>query len=186
MDINSLESKEAFISVFKSNIKRPGAENLLRYMEESGFFEDPASTKYHLATKGGLCKHSLNVYARLLLLSASENSNYPNFQMAKSLSLESVAIVALLHDLCKAGTYGKRDGKYYSADPFPYGHGEKSVYLIQKYMQLTDEEAMAIRYHMGSWNEGDKANAGKVFEKYPLAFLLHVADEFATFMDESK
>lgn len=185
MDIN--KTKEAFVWAFKANIKRPGADALLKYMAESGFFTDPASTKYHLAYEGGLCEHSLNVYHRLLDLCEHEKASSKNTGGNFSFSYESVAIVALLHDLCKMGTYeAGYGGRYFSNDTFPFGHGEKSVYLIQKYMQLTDEEAMAIRYHMGSWNEGDKANAGKVFEKYPLAFLLHVADEFATFMDESK
>ena len=70
-------------------------------------------------------------------------------------------------------------------EKFVFGHGEKSVYLITKYMELTDEEAQAIRFHMSSWVENDKAMAGKVFATNKLAWLLHVADEMATYWDES-
>lgn len=205
--------KEEFIAAFKAVIKRKGADELLDWLCSTSFFEDPASTKYHLNRPGGLCEHSIHVYYRLAELCEQEirrNEDHEQF------SDESIAIVGLLHDLCKIGCYAieqknvktydpqkvaaadqyarKHDAAgdfiwetvqaYRFADPLPYGHGEKSVFLIQKYMTLTDAEALAIRYHMGSWIEGEKTNASKVFESNTLAFLVHTADEMATYLDE--
>ncbi len=109
-----------------------------------------------------------------------------------------MAIVALLHDLCKIGCYkpGFRNVKndatgqwekvptFTFDDPLPYGHGEKSVYIISGFLRLTREEAMAIRWHMGFSGNEDKGLVGRAFEKYPLAFALSVADMEANyFMD---
>lgn len=71
-------------------------------------------------------------------------------------------------------------------DMFPYGHGEKSVYLISVFMRLKTPEAMAIRWHMGAWNGSEKRNAGNAFSLYPLALQVHIADMEATFIDESE
>lgn len=205
--------KDEFLAIYNALIVRPGADELLSYLEVSGFFEDPASAKHHLNKQGGLCEHSLNVYRRLKWLCDMEEIQNPKFLRPSD---ESIAIVGLLHDLCKAGTYKKEPKNqktydpekvsaaqkyqikhdsngdfiwetvmgYSNDDPFPYGHGEKSVHIIRGFMQLSREEAFAIRFHMGSWNDGEKQNAGKVFEMYELALLTHMADEFATFVDE--
>lgn len=207
--------KGEFIELFNQNITRPGAEGLLGWLEKSGFFADPASAKHHLAVEGGLCRHSITVYRRLKWLCEMEALYNPEFQMP---SEETIAIIALLHDVCKVGTYvkepknqktydpekvaaampreRKRDSlgefiwesvlQYKNEDKMPYGHGEKSVYIISGFMSLTREEAFAIRFHMGSWNEGEKQNAGKAFETYELALLTHMADEFATFVEEKE
>lgn len=172
---------DEFITTYRTHIHRDGAEGFLqRLCIESNFITDPASTKYHLAYPGGLVEHSLNVFHRLKWLCSADPLS------SKSPSDESIAIVGLLHDVCKADTYYVEDKIYKKKDLFPFGHGEKSVYKILQWMTLTDEEAMAIRYHMGSWNEWEKNDAGEVFKQYPLAFLLHVADEWATFIDEEK
>lgn len=207
--------KDEFLYIYNALIVRPGADKLLEWLEKSSFFDDPASAKHHLAIKGGLCRHSLNVYKRLKWLCEMEAIQNPNFQMPSD---ETIAIVALLHDLCKVGTYimepknqktydldkvaaapryqVKNDSlgdfiwetvlQYQNNDTMPFGHGEKSVYIIQNFMRLTREEAFAIRYHMGSWNEGEKQNAGASFELYELALLTHMADEFATFVEEKE
>ena len=109
-------------------------------------------------------------------------------------SAESVAICALLHDLCKMNFYkvDYRNAKndrgewekvpYYTVDDrLPYGHGEKSVYIISGYMRLSREEAFAIRYHMGFSGVEDKNSIGKAFEMFPLAFALSVADMEASY-----
>ena len=205
--------KDRFIEIFKSCIDRDGADELLAYLEKSSFFDDPASAKHHLDIRGGLCQHSVHVFERLLWLCEAEAERNIDFEMPSD---ETIAIVGLLHDLCKTGTYiqepknqktydpekvaaagyaqKKHDSHgdfvwetilaYKNDDKMPYGHGEKSVYIISSFMRLTREEAFAIRYHMGSWNDGEKNNASKAFEMYPLAFLVHVADEWATFVDE--
>jgi hypothetical protein len=113
-------------------------------------------------------------------------------------SEETIAIVSLLHDLCKTNVYkpGFRNvkneqGKWEQVptfefdDKLPYGHGEKSVYMITPFMKLTREEAFAIRYHMGFSNVDDQRNVGKAFEMFPLAFALSTADMEATYYLES-
>ena len=205
-----------FETTFKVHIKREGAEDLWNFLKnESNFLKDPASSKYHLDVPEGLIIHSLNVYKRLKWLCNQEAEHNPDFERPSD---ESIAIVGLLHDLCKADTYqqevknfknydkdaikasgsiiAKQDShgqfiwdtrlSYYKDDKLPYGHGEKSVYMISKYMKLTDEEAFAIRYHMGSWNYDEKDQASKTFKMNEFAFLAHVADEWATFVDEAK
>ena len=176
-------SKETFTTLYKANITRPGSAELLAYLEKSDFFTAPASTRYHSAYEGGLCQHSLNVYNQL--------------RDATGLNTETISICGLLHDLCKTGFYtvstrnvkndvtGQWEKKPYYAveDKLPYGHGEKSVFMIERYMRLTIEEAMAIRFHMGEYTD---QNTGKAFEKYPLALFLHQADERATFLDEKE
>ena len=190
------KAREEFIGIFNSCIKRDGAKQLLDYLLSSGcdFFTAPASTKYHLAVEGGLLLHSLNVYHCLKDYLARERVKD---EYGLSYSDESIAIVALLHDLCKTNFYkiGFRNVKddngvwqkvptYEINDTLPYGHGEKSVYIISGYMKLSREEAFAIRYHMGFSGGDDERNVGKAFEMFPLAVALSFADMEATFFME--
>lgn len=187
------ELKNEFIEIYKTNIRRDGSEKLLEYMlsDKSDFFTAPASTRFHGSHEGGLLEHSLNVYRCL--------TDYLSRPRAKEVykmdySAESVAICALLHDLCKMNFYkvAQRNSKndrgewekvpYYTVDDrLPYGHGEKSVYIISGYMRLNREEAFAIRYHMGFSGIEDKNSIGKAFEMFPLAFALSVADMEASY-----
>ena len=189
--------KEKFIEIYKKNIKREGADKLLEYLESpsSDFFTAPASAKFHLSREGGLAEHSINVYEAL--------KGYLDSPRAKeaygfSYSDESIAIVSLLHDLCKINVYKKgfrnvkdERGAWQRIDTFeyddklPYGHGEKSVYIITGYMKLTREEAFAIRYHMGYSSTEDARNVSAAFEMFPLAFALSTADSEATYYVES-
>lgn len=192
-----MTSKEEFIAIYKEKIKRPGAEALLDYLEnKSDFFTAPASARYHSSYEGGLCDHSLNVYDCLVDYLARKRVQ-ETYEL--NYSEESIAIVALLHDLCKVGCYKvtsrnvkQPDGswrqvpQYQFDDPLPYGHGEKSVYIISGYMRLTREEAFAIRYHMGFSAQGDTRDVGKAFEMFPLAFALHIADSEATYFMENQ
>lgn len=191
-----MNAKERFIEIYRANIKREGAENLLEYLLSSDFFTAPASARFHSSYEGGLVEHSLNVYDCLV--------SYLNTDRAKetfgfSYSNESIAIVSLLHDLCKIGVYKKgfrnvkdEKGAWQRVDTFeyddrlPYGHGEKSVYIISGYMRLTREEAFAIRYHMGYSSTEDARNVSLAFEMFPLAFALSTADSEATYFIESK
>ena len=190
-----MNGKERFIEIYKEKIKREGSDKLLEYLiNQSDFFTCPASARYHGAYEGGLCDHSLNVYDCLC--------EFLDSPAAKKIGLryseESVALVSLLHDLCKAGCYKvssrnvKEDGvwksvPYYEfSDPLPYGHGEKSVYILSGFLRLTREEAFAIRYHMGFSGIEDKRDIGTVFETYPLAFALSHADMMATYFLEKE
>ena len=182
-----MDNKERFIDIYNTIIKREGADKLLDYLlsKSSDFFVAPASARYHCAFEGGLLEHSLNVYDCL--------KDYLQRQRTKAIyhisyDDESIAIAALLHDACKINCYKKgtrnvkdEKGVWQSVptfdyeDALPYGHGEKSVYIITGFMKLTRDEAFAIRYHMGFSGTEDKRNIGDAFEQYPLAFALSTA-----------
>ncbi len=190
--------KDEFIEIYQKNIKREGADRLLAHLQSpaSDFFTAPASTRFHGSYEGGLAEHSINVYECLC--------DYLARDRVKELygieaSDETVAIVALLHDLCKMNFYkpGFRNVKdengvwqkiptYEIDDKLPYGHGEKSVYMISGFMRLTREEAFAIRYHMGFSGNEPAGNVGSAFEMFPLAFALSTADMEATYFLEGK
>ena len=187
--------RQEFITIYKQNITREGSDKLLDYICQSDFFLAPASARYHSSYDGGLAQHSINVYHCL--------KDYMSRQRVKdtyklNASDETIAIVSLLHDLCKIGCYkaGVRNVKengawkqvptYNFEDPMPYGHGEKSVYIINGYMRLSREEAFAIRYHMG-FSGAEEANmVGKGFAMFPLAFALSTADMEATYFLEGE
>ena len=190
------ENKERFLGLFRAKIRREGAEKLLAWLEnESDFFVAPASTRYHGNYPGGLLEHSLNVYDCLVDYLARPRVRE---QYGLAYNEESVAIVALFHDLCKVNFYkpGKRNVKengvwrevesYTIEDTFPYGHGEKSVYMVQAFMQLKREEALAIRWHMGFSGQEDSSYVGQGFAAAPLAVALSVADEEAAFFMEKQ
>lgn len=191
-----MTDKELFLDIYTKNITREGADKLLEFLEKkSDFFTAPASTRYHNAYEGGLLRHSLNVYECLVQYLARERVK-DTYKL--NVSDETAAVVALLHDVCKVNFYtvSYRNAKneqtgqwekvpYYSInDTLPYGHGEKSVYMVSGFMRLSREEAMAIRWHMGFSGIEDKNTIGKALEKYPLAFALSVADMEASYFLE--
>lgn len=187
------ELKERFLSVYNNAVHRDGSDMLLRWLEDSDFFVAPASTKFHGCHEGGLLQHSLNVYDCLKrgLANAGLQNSYPE---------ETVAVVSLLHDICKVNFYKKgfrnvkdeETGQWYKKEAyeidekFPCGeHADKSVILIQNFMHLEPEEILAIRAHMGGWDtavKGGNAFIGKIFERSKLAVLLHLADMEATYL----
>lgn len=190
------EKKEAFLSIYREKITRPGSDKLLEWLlsDKSDFFTAPASTRYHGSYEGGLLEHSLNVYNCLKdYLTRSRTREIYKMDYEE----ETVAVAALLHDICKVNFYkvDYRNAKnekgvwekvpYYAVDDqLPYGHGEKSVYIISGFMRLTREEAFAIRYHMGFSGIEDKNVVGRVFEQFPLAFALCTADMEASYFLE--
>ncbi len=183
--------KEEFIQIYTEKIHRENSRALLEWLEKTDFFTAPASTKFHCACLGGLVQHSVNVYHTLMerhFDPASDNE-------------ESFALCALLHDICKAqfykesfrnvkneetGTWEKKSF-YQVEDSFPYGHGEKSVFLIERFVRLKTSEAMAIRWHMGGFDDSVRGGSfalSQAFEKYPLAVKLHLADLESTYLRE--
>lgn len=182
--------KEKFISLYKEHIQRSEADDLLNMLLESDFFQAPASTVYHLSEPGGLCQHSVNVYEQLCKIA--------ELYQVKA-SAESLAIVSLLHDVCKIGCYKveMRNRKNASGqwEQYPHyvfkedlsfgGHGSKSVFVIGKYITLTDEEAVAINCHMSVFDKpANDWSIAHAFKQYPLALLLSWADQAATFITE--
>lgn len=183
--------KDKFIEIYKSEINREGADELLNWMCTTDFFTAPASTKYHCACAEGLVRHSLSVYEVMMRKHFNELED----------SKESFAVCALLHDLCKAEFYkvstrnvkNEKTGAwekqpYYSIeDSFPYGHGEKSVFLIERFMRLKTSEAIAIRWHMGGFDDavkGGNFSSGIAYDKYPIAIKLHLSDLESTYLCE--
>ena len=194
-DLNEL--KKEFTEIYTSNITREGSKELLEYLNKSDFFTAPASTQFHSAYEGGLAEHSINVYKRFKKSIMNEYGE--DYQ--KRISDESITICGLLHDLCKVDTFKiemrnkKVDGNweqvpYYTVeDGLPYGHGEKSVYIISGFMRLTREEAMIINWHMGGFDarvRGGAYGLSDAYYKYPTAVLFHTCDMIATYLDETK
>ena len=194
--MNWEDYKEQFLEIVYENIDREGCEALIEWLEKSDFFTAPASMRRHNVFEGGLCLHSINVYKRLLKLVQNEYGQ----DWEKHISAESVAIIGLFHDICKVDSYKndvknvKRDGvwvqePYYKMEEsLPYGHGEKSVYILSAFMKLTREEALAINWHMGEYDArvkgGNTYNIQAVYTKYPNCFLSHVADLMTTYLDD--
>ncbi|OUN06149.1 hydrolase [Flavonifractor sp. An92] len=192
-----MSAQGEFIELYQAHIHREGADALLDYLKnKSDFFTAPASARFHGSYAGGLCDHSVNVYHCL--------KDYLERERVQELygleySEESIALVSLLHDVCKIGCYKQStrnvkgpDGKWQSVPTFfyednlPYGHGEKSVYILSGFLRLTREEAMAIRWHMGFSGDEDKRLVGQALQQYPLAFALSVADMEATYFLEGE
>lgn len=189
--------QETFLQIFDEQIRREGAAELRAYLLRSDFFRAPASTRYHCAYEGGLCEHSVNTYRRLL----KNVQNEYGAEWEQKFSHETVAICGLLHDLCKIDFYKqdfrnvKENGEWVKKPYFareellPYGHGEKSVYIVNGFLRLTREEAVAINWHMGGFDSRVRGGDGSVSEafcKFPLALLLHVSDLEATYIDEKR
>lgn len=205
--VDLFERKRIVYRCFPETYPPSRCNVLAELAADYGFFEAPASTKYHGNFAGGLVLHSLHVFYRMSQncvyefgRDCGEGIPFPPDRM------ESIAIAALLHDICKAefykidyknqkvyseqgrqfdkrGAYSWESVPFYTVDEkFPFGHGEKSVFLINEHMRLTRDEALAIRFHMGDFTD---RNTGKAYEMCPLALQLHIADLQATYLDES-
>lgn len=211
---NQMENKELFENISRLAIKRNGIEGLLSMLSISDFYDSPASTKYHLSIYGGLCQHSLDVYYAMVnnMPHKIYNKDFMDKYSLESRAIVSLFHDICKVNVYKPTT---RNVKTYDFDPslyskyqikhdnmgdfvwvteqtftfddeFPLGHGEKSLYLIGKYIDLTEDEAMAIRYHMGAFRNEDINSLNKVYAKYPLALALHIADMFATYVIEEE
>ncbi len=188
------EKREELEGLFEElllSTDRDGADTLLEWLrEETDFFTAPASTAGHCSYDGGLLVHSINVYKLL-------NNFNKNIKCERE---DSIVVAGLLHDVCKVNFYtkgvrnvktpGKREWTeqevYQIEDMLPMGHGEKSVYLLMRHIRLTDEEALAIRWHMGGYDDAARSYIGgmtqsRAFQTYPLAPALAIADMYATY-----
>ena len=190
------ELKEQFDELLRST-KREGIEELILWLEnETDFYTAPASASNHGAFEGGLLMHSVAVYKYL------QNFIKP---VKDSVASESIIISALLHDICKVNFYAKRirnvkkpgekkweeEESFIIDDQFPLGHGEKSMFLANKFIKLTDDEALAIRWHMGGFDDAARQYAGgrtlsNAFDKSKLTVALAVADMYVAQIIESQ
>ena len=183
-----MTAKEEFLEIFRTHITRKGSEELLDWILHTDFFDAPASTRYHCSCEHGLVMHSVSVFNTMMEKHYDEEQD----------NIESFAICGLLHDLCKAQFYktSTRNVKndqtgqwekvpFYSIDDrFRYGHGEKSVFLIERKMRLKLDEAMAIRWHMGEFGDKNSNTISQAYNMFPLAVKLHLADLESTFLRE--
>ena len=192
--MQNIDLKAKFITICREKVNRDGLDSLLDWLEnESDFFVAPASTRFHGNHKYGLLEHSLNVYYALNELV----KQFPHLNISE----ETIAVAALFHDLCKANYYvvstknvkdettgvWHKEPFYKTDDQYPVGHGEKSVIILMKHMQLTDDEIYAIRWHMGGFDsavKGGDFGSGKAYEICPFAVLLHLADMIASYLME--
>lgn len=160
-----MTDKERFIEIFKTNIKRKGADKLLDYIcnLQIDFFAAHVSTDYNNNCYGELVKHSLNLYDCLVdfLRNPTVREKY-----GIDPSDETVAVVALLHDLCKVNFY-RNDIKDATHD--------RGVYVITRFMRLTREEAFAIQYDIEY--SGKTPDVSEIFAEFPLAYALSCADK---------
>lgn len=190
MSVDITAQQERFITLCREKIRRPGLDDLLSWLTDPkrcDFFTAPASTRYHGAYEGGLCEHSLDVWDYAQKFASACDCEIPE---------ESLLIASLFHDLCKVNFYGieyrnqKVDGEWQKVpvytvnEKFAYGgHGSKSVFLTERFMRLEVSEAVAINCHMGYSEGGDSIrDVSKAYENCPLAWIIHVADEAATFL----
>ena len=191
------EKKERFIELLCST-RRQGVEEVIAYLEESGFFIAPASTGHHLSYEGGLMEHSMNVYDMAIAMRGPIVAMKP--EMEEKMTKENIIIAALLHDVCKANIYKKtkkwdfgKDGTPEQKEKYttnysemPVGHGEKSVIILLGLgLKLTLDEMVAIRWHMGAWDLAfqsyeAKSNINEAGNRHPLLALIQSADNMAT------
>ena len=183
--------QEEFEEIFRSKVTREGSAAFLEWLSKTDFFTAPASTKFHCACPCGLVQHSVSVYRTMV----------ERYFDPETDSEESFAICGLLHDVCKAQSYkeGTRNVKneqtgawekkpyYMIEDSFPYAHGEKSVFLIERFLRLKTSEAIAIRWHMGGFDDAARGGSfaiSQAYDRYPLAVKLHLADLESTYLRE--
>lgn len=209
--IDLAKNKAEFEEIARKYIKRDGLEKVLAWLEQSDFYSAPASTQYHLSVEGGLCQHSLNVFHSMVELcnkywdkEESDDNIYngDSLEQDGAFSMENIAIVALFHDICKANCYVrdfknvKVNGKweqqeYWKWDEqFVYGHGSKSVYILQQYMRLYIDEAQAIRFHMGGredpLSQQYERQYATVYDNSKFAVMLYLADNWSCFLVENE
>lgn len=195
MEIRMEDNRQRFLALLtECAADRRGVGQFMDWLASTDFYTAPASTRFHLSEPGGLCLHSLHVHDRMVQIAGLLPDPSPK-------ALLSARLVALLHDVCKANFYAveMRNRKnpdtgrweqypfYIVDDKYPFGHGEKSVFLVDRFLRLTPDEALAIRWHMGGFDDASRGGsyaAGTAFDACPMALLLHMADMLASHIDE--
>ena len=195
-ELNIQKNKEEFISLLNST-ERQGMDDVIKDLEELGFFEAPASAGHHLNVAGGLVEHSLNTCKAALAVYEGMQKIEPYLE--REIKRESIIIASLLHDVCKSdiykrsvkrrktnlGTWEDSEGYKLTYKNFPMGHGEKSlVMLLCSGLELYDDEMLAIRWHMGAWGINmnsyeEQRNYDAARTLYPLVSIIQTADGLA-------
>lgn len=168
------EKAMARVNEFETLIGNKISNDFKWWLSNNGFFEAPASSKYHGSYEGGLFDHSYTVTNALLEL--TENNR---LKWERPLS---PYIVGMFHDLCKIDLYvpAHGGGWEHNNNLLLNGHGEKSIILLQRFVDLTKEEMLCIRWHMGAYDDKENWNMlGKAIEKYPNVLWTHTADMIA-------
>lgn len=173
MNKNDSSNKTTIENAYKFTLKsteRKGILDLIKYLDENGFFKAPASTKHHQNWEGGLVQHSYSVYLNLSDL---------NKRLKLGFSQDSIIISALLHDICKYDCYIIHDDKTitWNKDAKP-GHALKSIEIAEKFIELKEEEKEAIMYHMGAYEQKEYTwnDLSIAYKKNSLSYYIHVAD----------
>ena len=174
-------------------IHRPGIKELLDWLATTDFYSAPCSGRYHGSYSGALVEHSLNVYTQFWNIAPRYGYDATNPTL-----LEESAIVCLFHDLCKVNFYepylrnvkNPETGIWEQVEEYRAkgsttlaSHGACSCYRVMQFLKLTETEFAAILHHMGAWDKSQYSNPGEVYTNNKLAWLLHVADEAATYIE---
>lgn len=189
-------SKQFFITTLKK-VNRDGIDELVDVLTKDGFFESPASTKFHGNYDGGLLDHSVNVYKEAMYIYKAQCKLNPSIM--ESVTEDNIIVSSLLHDVCKCGLYKKiwkwrkdKDNKWEQYEAYehdrsglPIGHGEKSViYLLLNKFELKENEILAIRWHMSAFDLSDysdsKFGLHEAGDKTPLVSIIQCADMLAS------
>ena len=196
MKVDIKANKEEFLELLRST-KRDGIEDVITDLEELGFFTAPASAGHHLNVEGGLVLHSINTCKAALAIWEGMKPLEPS--LATEVKRDSIIIASLLHDVCKSDIYKRSvkkrknalghwedcEGYKVSYKDFPMGHGEKSVILLLcSGLDLSDDEMLAIRWHMGAWGINmnsyeDERCYDTARALYPLVSIIQTADGLA-------
>lgn len=186
-------SKFIFETEALTAIHRPGIKELLDWLATTDFYSAPCSGRYHGSYSGALVEHSLNVYTQFWNIAPRYGYDATNTTL-----LEESAIVCLFHDLCKVNFYepyirnvkNPDTGIWEQVEEYRAkgsttlaSHGACSCYRVMQFIKLTETEFAAILHHMGAWDKSQYSNPGEVYANNKLAWLLHVADEAATYIE---
>ena len=199
-DTEIIDLSAQFQQIAKDSISRKGINELLQWLDTTDFYVAPASTRYHGSEAGGLLKHSLSVHQWAYDIMDGISYSSERLFEALDFNLESLALVTLFHDVCKVGAYklsmrnvkNEQTGEWERVPYYTYtngdkfgAHGAKSVFILSQFIKLTEAEAVAILHHMGAWDKSTYSDPGKAYENNTLAWILHVADEAATYISKT-
>lgn len=187
MERLTLETKK---SITQDMLCRVSGNGILEWLEEQGYYTAPASKGHHGAEEGGLFYHSLQVTYDLVNLTENLKLKWGR--------KESPVIIGMLHDVCKLDDYRMRleaarydreiRGIFYEGKKTEWnnertwpGHGEKSLIMLMGHVDLTEEEKMCIRYHMGAFTDQKEWEFySRAVRKYPNVLFTHTADMMAS------